>query len=44
MNIVIDMMGSDLGSKVTVGAIKEYLKNNKDINFICVGKKKNYKN
>lgn len=39
MNIVIDMMGSDLGSKVTVGAIKEYLKNNKDIHFICVGKK-----
>lgn len=37
MNIVVDMMGSDNGSKVTVGAIKEYLKDHNDINFICVG-------
>ncbi len=37
MNIVVDMMGSDNGSKITIGAIKKYLEKNKDINFICVG-------
>lgn len=43
MNIVVDMMGSDNGSKVTVGAIKEYLKDHNDINFICVGNEEELK-
>lgn len=37
MNIVIDMMGSDNGSKIIVDSVKEFLKTNNDVNFICVG-------
>lgn len=36
--IVIDMMGSDNGSKYTVMAVKEFLKEHSDVHFICVGK------
>lgn len=43
INIVVDMMGSDEGSKITVGAIKEYLKTDKNVYFICVGNKEELK-
>lgn len=37
--IVIDMMGSDLGSKATVEGIKLFLSRHQDIHLIAVGKK-----
>ena len=37
--IVVDMMGSDLGSAITVEAVKEFHKKHPDYELICVGKK-----
>lgn len=37
--IVVDMMGSDLGSKVTVEAVKKFHEKHPEYSLICVGKK-----
>ncbi len=37
MKFVLDMMGGDNGSKTTVPTVKEYIKNNKEVIFYCVG-------
>ena len=37
--IVVDMMGSDLGSEATVGAVKIFHQKHPDCELICVGKK-----
>lgn len=37
--IVVDMMGSDLGSKITVEAVKKFHERHPDYSLICVGKK-----
>ena len=40
IKLVIDMMGGDNGSKATVGAVEEFLKEIKDCELICVGDEK----
>ena len=37
--LIVDTMGGDLGSKIVVSAIKEFLKENTDSEIIAVGKK-----
>lgn len=39
ITLVVDCMGSDNGSQVTVGGILDFLKENKDTKIIAVGKK-----
>lgn len=39
MKMVIDMMGSDNGSKATVGGVLRFLETHKDVEIIAVGKK-----
>lgn len=39
IKLAIDAMGGDLGSKIVVEAILEYLSNNNDVEFYVVGKK-----
>lgn len=36
--IVVDMMGSDLGSKITVEAVKKFHERHPDYEIVCVGK------
>ncbi len=40
MKLVVDTMGGDLGSKVIVSAILDFLKQNPDVEIIAVGNKK----
>ncbi|MCB9499149.1 MAG: phosphate acyltransferase PlsX [Erysipelotrichaceae bacterium] len=37
MKFVIDMMGGDNGVKSTIPAVKQFLENHDDVDFICVG-------
>lgn len=37
MKFVIDMMGGDNGVKSTIPAVKQFLANHDDVDFICVG-------
>ena len=39
MNIIVDTLGSDLGSRPIVAAIKTFINKNSDINIIAVGNK-----
>lgn len=38
MKIVVDMMGSDLGSSATCQGVELFIKNHPDVELICVGK------
>lgn len=37
MKIVVDMMGGDLGLKTTIPAVKEFVKNHKDVQIYAIG-------
>lgn len=43
MKIVVDMMGGDLGTTITVSVLKEFSKNHVEDTFYCVGKKEELK-
>lgn len=39
MKLIVDMMGSDLGSKITVEAVNAFLKEHPDVTIFAVGRK-----